>query len=75
MLVIDHGRTVLVDVAVALLQALESGDPAPALREVLNDNPESRDRWYLYRADRLHDHMKKWLEDHEVATTEPPPWE
>jgi len=55
-------------------QALEAEDPTQLVLDALRDSPESKDRWYLYRAERLHDLIEEWLEENAVVTTEPPPW-
>jgi hypothetical protein len=57
-----------------LNEALDSEEPAPRIIEVLRDSPEGKDRWYLYRADRLHDMIDDWLERNGVKTTDTPPW-
>jgi hypothetical protein len=55
-------------------QALEQDDPVAAIRDVLGRHAEGRDRWYLYRSDRLHELIESWLAEHNVATVDPPPW-
>ena len=40
----------------------------------LRDSPQSKDRWYLYRAERLHELIDEWLEQNAVIATDPPPW-
>ncbi len=58
-----------------LKEALEQGDPTDAFREVLRQHPEERDRWFLYRSDRIHEVIEDWLVANEVRSTEPPPWQ
>lgn len=57
-----------------LQEVLESEDPVAELAEILRDNPELRDRWFLFRSEHLHQVVEKWLADHAVEATEPPPW-
>jgi hypothetical protein len=57
-----------------LNEALDSDEPAPRIIEALRESPEGKDRWYLYRADCLHDMIGDWLERNGVTTTNPPPW-
>jgi len=57
-----------------LNEALDSDEPAPSIIEALRESPEGKDRWYLYRADCLHDMIDDWLERNGVTTTNPSPW-
>ncbi len=57
-----------------LNSALESDDPAQGIIDALREDPEGKDRWYLYRADRLHDLIDDWLAQNEIAPTNSPPW-
>jgi hypothetical protein len=57
-----------------LQQALKENDPAPAIREALNQHPEGRDRWYLYRSVRIQQLIGGWLDEHEIITVDSPPW-
>jgi hypothetical protein len=43
-------------------------------KDVLLAYPAERERWFSYRADLLHWHIHNWLEQHEIATTNEPPW-
>jgi len=58
----------------ALVDALDGEGTAEAVIEVLNTNPEGKERWYLYRAERLHEAVEAWLEEQGIAVSEPPPW-
>jgi hypothetical protein len=57
-----------------LREAIDSDDPAPSILQVLLRYAEERDRWYVYRSDRVHEFMEKWLEGHSIKTTDPAPW-
>jgi hypothetical protein len=57
-----------------LKQALESDDAPEALGAFLRAADEARDIWYLYRSDRLHEHMQTWLGEQEITPIDPPPW-
>jgi hypothetical protein len=57
-----------------LRTALDSQDFAVAFREALRAHPAARDRWFLFRAERLHQTIERWLEAHQVQYAEPPPW-
>jgi len=54
--------------------ALESETPAPSVIAVMRETPEGKDRWYLYRSDRLHDLIHDWLNENEITPTDDPPW-
>jgi hypothetical protein len=43
-------------------------------KDVLLAYPAERERWFTYRADLLHWHIHTWLESHEIAGSNPPPW-
>ncbi len=58
----------------SLKQAFESDDAAEALGAFLRAADEARDIWYLYRSDRLHEHMQSWLGEREIQPIDPPPW-
>lgn len=62
------------EVLAKIESALALKDPAPAIKEALNQHPEARDRWYLYRSDRIHDLIDTWLEKHDVTPINPAPW-
>lgn len=58
----------------ALIEAIDTDDPARRLSEVLNAHSEVRDAWYLYRSDELHRMIDEWLAEHGLEITTPPPW-
>jgi len=43
-------------------------------KDVLLAYPAERERWFSYRADLLHWHIAQWLEQHEISTSNTPPW-
>lgn len=66
------------DLSPELVQKVTDGltadDPADAIRTALNQHPEDRDRWYLYRSDRIRQLIESWIEKQGIRPTEPPPW-
>lgn len=68
------GGDVEAPVVAELEQAIETDDPAPALRDVLNRNPEVRDAWYRYRSRRIQSVIDEWVAANGVRFTDPPPW-
>jgi hypothetical protein len=61
-------------VLAVLREALDKPDPVEAFREVLRHHGTERDRWFLFRSDRIHDTIGTWLDENGVKSTEPPPW-
>jgi len=57
-----------------LNKAFKSANAAEALGAFLRGADEARDVWYLYRSDKLHEHMQSWLGEHEITPIDPPPW-
>ena len=57
-----------------LLSAVEAREPQGAIREILDDNAEVRDRWFAYRSERLHETMAAWLDANDVSVVDSPPW-
>ena len=43
-------------------------------KDVLLAYPAERERWFSYRAELLHWHIQNWLESHDVAAINEPPW-
>ena len=62
------------ELAARLGEALDGDGAVEAFREVLRHHVEERDRWFAYRADRLHEAIEAWLDAHKVHAAEPPPW-
>ena len=58
----------------ALRDGMSADNPAETLGQVLRERAEARDRWYLYRAERLHEVIENWLTRHGVTPVDPPPW-
>ncbi len=57
-----------------LTLALDSPGPLNAFRDALRADAEVRDRWFLYRTERLHQTVDAWLDANNVHVSEPPPW-
>jgi hypothetical protein len=68
------GNGVSPQVLEALRAALDADDSADAFREVLRQHAEERDRWYLYRSERLHEVVDAWIDANQVHCADPPPW-
>ncbi|MEO8840706.1 MAG: UPF0158 family protein [Kofleriaceae bacterium] len=43
-------------------------------KDVLLAYPAERERWFSYRAELLHWHIRTWLEEHEISASNEPPW-
>ena len=57
-----------------LQEAVKAPEPVPAIRQILNDAAEIRDRWFAYRSDRLHEAMNAWLDTNDISPVARPPW-
>jgi hypothetical protein len=68
----------VVDVEAAVRTELEAGmkadSPTPAIRAVLNRNPEIRDSWYLYRAERIRELIESWIKSMMITPANAAPW-
>jgi len=53
------------------LVAREDGD---AFKDELRHHAEVRDRWFLFRSDRVHEVMDAWLSENKVTPASVPPW-
>ena len=56
-----------------LLDLIAQGPPL-AFKDELRHHADVRDRWFLFRSERLHEVMNAWLESHQVSAATPPPW-
>jgi len=62
------------DVRGQLKEAVDDAEPVTAVRAILDENSEVRDRWYGYRGRRTHENIEAWLDANEVGVVDPPPW-
>jgi hypothetical protein len=62
------------DIRARLTEAVEEPEPVTAVRQILAENPEVRDRWYGYRGTRTHENIEAWLDANGVTAVDPPPW-
>lgn len=71
---VDESTEMKPEIQDKLQEALGQPDSAEAFREELRHFPEERERWFLYRIERLHGAMDSWLDTNEVHPAEPSPW-
>jgi hypothetical protein len=57
-----------------LRESLDGPAPLNAFRDELRADEAARDRWFLYRTERLHETVDAWLDANHVHCAEPPPW-
>lgn len=57
-----------------LMMSIDGKGAFRRFKDVLLAYPKERERWFSYRAELLHWHIQTWLEAHEIATTNEPPW-
>ncbi|HEX6851737.1 MAG TPA: UPF0158 family protein [Candidatus Polarisedimenticolaceae bacterium] len=56
------------------LSAVLDGESAVAFRDALRSEDETRESWFRYRSDCLHQAIDAWLAEHQVNPVKPPPW-
>ena len=57
-----------------LLEVALSGRGAfRRFKDVLGDYPPERERWFAFRDERVARAARRWLDDHEIEPTHPPP--
>lgn len=61
-------------VLLELREALQGEDPVEGFREALRNHAPERDRWFLFRSERMREAIDAWLEEHRVITTDRAPW-
>src|SRR5262245_27970905 len=57
-----------------LVIAIDGKGAFRRFKDVLLAYPAERERWFSYRAELLHWHIHNWLEEHEIAASNEPPW-
>ncbi len=57
-----------------LVIAIDGKGAFRRFKDVLLHYPEDRERWFNYRARRLHAYVNEWLAEHGIETDPPPPW-
>jgi len=62
------------DLRTKLTHAIDGKGAFRRFKDVLLAYPAERERWFSYRADLLHWHIQNWLEQHEIGTSNDPPW-
>ena len=43
-------------------------------KDELRHHAEIRDRWFIFRSERLHEVMDAWMESNKISPATPPPW-
>lgn len=56
------------------LADLVAQGPSQRFKDELRHHAEVRDRWFLFRSERLHEVMDAWLDSNNVSPASPPPW-
>lgn len=57
-----------------LILAIDGKGAFRRFKDVLLSYPVERDRWFSYRANLLHIYINGWLDSHDIAIGENPPW-
>jgi hypothetical protein len=56
------------------LSDLVAQGPSQRCKDELRHHPEVRDRWFLFRSERVHEVMDAWMESNKISPATPPPW-
>jgi hypothetical protein len=56
-----------------LLDLVAQGPPQ-AFKDEMRHHAEVRDRWFLFRSERVHEVMDAWLDEHKVIPATKSPW-
>ena len=43
-------------------------------KDELRHHADIRDRWFIFRSERLHEVMDAWMESNKISPATPPPW-
>ncbi|HVV88401.1 MAG TPA: UPF0158 family protein [Kofleriaceae bacterium] len=57
-----------------LIMSIDGKGAFRRFKDVLLAYPAERERWFAYRAELLHWHIHNWLAEHDLESTNPPPW-
>lgn len=69
-----EGSPDLDDATRELLRDVLDQNSLDAFRDALRDLIEAKDKWFLFRSDRLHDAIDVWLAERGVQGNQPAPW-
>ena len=56
------------------LAELVADGPPHGFKDLLRHHAEVRDRWFLFRSERLHEVMDSWMESNKISPASKPPW-
>lgn len=57
-----------------LIMSIDGKGAFRRFKDVLLAYPAERERWFSYRAELLHWHIRNWLEQHNIVGAKAPPW-
>lgn len=70
---IEGDGAIPADLRISLAQLVADGPPH-AFKDLLRHHAEVRDRWFLFRSERLHEVMDSWMESNSIHPATRPPW-
>jgi hypothetical protein len=70
---LEGEKDISADLKDRLSDVVSQGSPQQ-FKDGLRSHAAVRDRWFLFRSERLHEVMDSWLDEHEVNPSTPPPW-
>ena len=53
---------------------IDHDDPSSSIGEALNQHPDGKNRWFMFREIKVQEMIERWLEDNSVPFIDPPPW-
>ena len=54
--------------------AMQEENAPLAIKEAMNQHPEDREKWYLYRSEKVRELTDRWIENHGIQATDGPSW-
>mgnify|MGYP003693722103 CR=1 FL=1 len=48
--------------------------PPHGFKDLLRHHADVRDRWFLFRSERLHEVMDSWMASNKISPASTPPW-
>jgi hypothetical protein len=70
---IEGDHAIPADLKKSLADLVADGPPQ-GFKDLLRHHADVRDRWFLFRSERLHEVMDAWMAANKISPASPPPW-